>query len=712
MLAIQDTFLDAFSQLPKAEQKRAREMIKKIQDDSTSKSLNFEKYKEALDQRVHSIRVNDTYRAIVLRPDEGDTLLLLWIDHHDAAYRWAKRKRFHIHPQTGTIQMWTVQEQDREHAFMDVQTHTYSLYHNYSIRQLLDIGVPEEMVNLVKQITTIDVLESHRQDLPADAYEALLYLASGEEYEEVYQFIQELRLEELDPSTSLDWNKAIQSPINSRQIVVVTDDDQLSEILDKPLEKWRIFLHPNQKKLVDTDFHGPVRVLGGAGTGKTVVALHRARRLARKSSRAEGIILVTTFTNNLAEYLQSCLESMCHSEEMNRFEVISIDRLARSIVEQSPDLQLEKIIWNHSEIEEIWGQACEVYQISKDRKGFIQKELDQVIFMQGLESWEEYALASRTGRSRRISLEERKQIWEVVSYVQEELSKRKWYYSVNVLMMARKWIEKHPELKVYRSAVIDEAQDFHPEAFRLLRALVPQQKNDLFIAGDAHQRIYDRHVVLSRCGIDIRGRSKRLRVNYRTTEQIREHAMKRLEGFVYDDLDGGELVVSETSLIYGRIPERRHFFTEQEEIQYVIEAIRDLILQGVNSSEIAVLARRNQLVEQVMFRFIQYSIPTVLMTSRYTPDREGVHCGTMHRSKGLEFRVVFLVHVNEDIVPPQSWLQGKDLDQQREIEKTERSLLYVASTRARDLLYVTSYGKPSRLWDVEVPVSNKEGATI
>lgn len=695
MLAIQDTFLESFSCLPKGEQKRTREMLRKLREDTTTISLNFERYREALDPRIHSIRLNDTYRAIVLKPDEGDTLLLLWIDHHDDAYRWAKRKKFRIHPQNNTIQMWALQENE----VIDTNTtQVYSLFSSFTNRQLMDLGIPEEQIPQVKQILTLEELDQRREDFPADAYEALQYLASGESYEEVYRFMQELDLEQKNTNHDHPWQDAIQHPANSRQIVVVTDDEQLNEILDKPLEKWRIFLHPSQKLLVEKDYGGPVRVLGGAGTGKTVVALHRTRRLIRKY-KSDQRILVTTFTNNLADYLQDCLASMCQPEELKRIDVLSIDRLARTIIEDS-DRSEYKIIWEPKELIPLWEKAIQKIGYPKEKSLFVMQEYKYVIQMQSIDSFKAYESAARTGRGKRISNEEKKKIWAVIDDFRKQMKQNRWLDPIDVLVEARLWMENHPGKIQYRCAVIDEGQDFHPEAFRLLRALVSKGENDLFVVGDTHQRIYDRHVVLSRCGIDVRGRSKRLRINYRTTEQIREHAMKRLSGFQFDDLDGGEYHGKDTSLIYGEAPERHHFATEIEEKVYIVTKIRELLKLGIHPNEIAILARKNKLVDQIKDYLMEENIPAVLMKNRYMQTECGVNCGTMHRSKGLEFRVVFLIHVNEDIIPPVSIVNDLDVDERMRIEKKERSLLYVASTRARDQLYVTSCGSPSKLWEM------------
>ncbi|SFI83527.1 UvrD-helicase domain-containing protein [Thermoflavimicrobium dichotomicum] len=705
-IAIQDTFLESFSQLPKSEQKRTQEMIKKLREDSFYSSLNLERFKEAADPRVYSIRVNDTYRAIVVRPEKSDVMLLVWVDHHDEAYRWAKRKRFTINPDTGVIQMWSLEEADPESSRFEESFFIYGLFSHLTDKQIQALGVPEALVAEVRKIQSIQELEQKKDLLPSDAWEALQYLAHGEEYDEVVRFIEELRMEAQQLANQANeasaFEKAIKSIHSSRHIVVISDDEQLNEILTKPLEKWRIFLHPSQKVLVEKDYNGPVRVLGGAGTGKTVVALHRARRLVRKVLEPHEKILVTTYNSNLADYLQECLRTMCSDSELKQMDVIAIDQLVRKIIDHYVKIPIKKVMKEPMEAKELWLKACQLSHYPEEQLAFVVQEYEQIIQNYGIETWEEYAQVSRTGRGIRISNRERERIWKVVTLYREQMDKLGWYDIIDLLHIARKWLEQNPGQFVYRSAVVDEAQDFHMEAFKLLRALVPAQANDLFIVGDPHQRIYSRQVILHQCGINIRGqRSKRLRINYRTTEQIREQAMKRLQGFEFDDLDGGRLRGKDTSLIYGEPPERLHFATEQEEHQFVVTKIQELLQQGIKSYEIAVLARTNKMVEKLKNVLKKYQIPVVTLTSRFVQKENGVNCGTMHCSKGLEFRIVFIVGVNKDVIPPKYTLLEKDEEKKQALEKKERSLLYVASTRARDKLYVTSYGTPSPLWGLD-----------
>ena len=697
-IALQDTFLEAFERLPRSEQRRTRAMIDKMREDLSAPGLNFERYNEALDPKVYSVRVSQSYRAIAVKPENSDTIVLVWVDHHDEAYRWVKRKRFEVNVHTGAFQMWTAVEGE----IQEKPSEEPGLFTHLTDHQLIKLGVPPELVPVVKRIRTLEELDAKRKDIPADAWEALNFLATGESYEEVLSFMEELRAEEEDGADPFE--RAVKNRSSSRSIVVITDDEQLNEILNQPLEKWRTFLHPTQKELVEKHYRGPIRVLGGAGTGKTVVVMHRARRLVRNILRPDERVLVTTYTVNLAESIREHLKTMCTPEEMERIDVIPIDRLARQLVDQYENVRIEKVNPDPDEVEKLWMEALEANGWSQDRLSFVMQEYDHVIQSNGVDTWEEYLDTPRTGRGQRISRAERKQIWDVVCDFRRRMQERGWYAFEDILRLARKWVKRNRGVVTYRSAVVDEAQDFHAEGFKLLRELVPEGDNDLFIVGDAHQRIYSRHVVLGRCGINIRGqRSKRLRLNYRTTEQIRDQAIGVLHGLTFDDLDGGIDQANDRSLIYGEAPERVHFTTQREEQEYVIQTIRELLDEGVKSSEIAILAGAIGLRRSTNSALRNTDIPAEKMGTHFTLTRDGVSCGTMHRAKGLEFRVVFLVGVSEGLIPPQSRIQkAKDPLAREQMEREERSLLYVAATRARDKLFVTSSGTPCRFWPVDV----------
>ncbi|MFC7443152.1 UvrD-helicase domain-containing protein [Laceyella putida] len=698
-IAIQDTFLEAFSKLPKVEQKRTRQMIDLLRSNPDNNGLNFERYIEAVDPKVHSIRISQGYRAIAVRPDKEGVILLVWVDHHDEAYRWAKRKRFEVNPFTGVLQMWTSAEENTPTASVE---EAVGLFAEYSNKQLLKLGVPEELLSHIRNIQSEDELDEYIRELPIETAEALQFLLTGDPYDEVLEFVFQLKAEREDEmldTKPASFAEAVAHPKASRHIVVVTSDVQLNEMLEQPLERWRTFLHPTQKELVEKDYKGPVRVLGGAGTGKTVVAMHRARHLVREKLKSGERVLVTTFTVNLADTIREILSTMCTEVEMQRIDVISIDRLAFQIAKKYCGLIAHPVGSDHEDVKAIWENAMFEHGWNVGDLTFLKNEYYRVIQQNGVDTWEEYLDTKRVGRKKRLSRAEKKKIWGTIQWVREKMKEKNIIEHIDVQRMARKWLEENRGALVYRAAIVDEAQDFHPEAFKLLRILVPEGDNDLFIVGDAHQRIYSRHVVLSRCGINIRGqRSKRLRINYRTTEQIRRKAMEMLHTLTFDDLDGGHDDGKDISLLAGSAPEIVNFNTLSEERKFVVDKVIDLLNEGIQLGDIAVLARNNYIADQYVEAFKKAELKAHKLSTDTMLNIDAIHCGTMHRSKGLEFRAVFIVEVNENVIPPEYVVnQMDDEEELEELKKQERSLLYVASTRAREKLYVTSFGPPSVL---------------
>lgn len=688
VVAIQDTFLESFAKLPKNEQRRVSKLIQQLRTDRFGNGLNFERCKNALDPNVYSARLSRHYRLILVKPSGEDVLLLVWVDRHDDAYRWAERRQFVANEMTGTLQMWTVQEKAKN----EVSETKEGLFAHISQRHLLRLGVTEQFLPLIQRIQTKEELKRYQKDIPQETYEYLELLASGEDIQEVLVFAEEMKQEQHS------FSEAVTNHSSSRTITVITSDAQLKEILNQPLDRWRVFLHPQQKEMVEKSFRGPVRILGGAGTGKTVVAMHRARYLVRHLyPHTNAKVLFTTFTSTLAKTIQDLLTTMCTEKEMERIEVIGIDALARRMMERTYPQRFYILKEHDKRLVEFWEIAAKKYGWSLDDLPFLHSEYERVIQQNGIETWEEYQVTPRVGRKKAISRSMRRQIWETVAEFRRLKSRKHFFEFTDVLREARKWAEAHPDQKLfpYRFAIIDEAQDFHPEGLKLLRALIPQKENDLYIVGDAHQRIYSRQATLGKCGINIKGRrSRRLRINYRTTEEIRQKAMEVIKTVEVDNLDGGRDVSNDISLLSGEEPIIRSFPTQAEEQQFVIQQLRQLIHYGIPPHEIAILAPERTIVNRYAQRLQMEQIDVQAFGS----ERGKVQCGTMHNSKGLEFRVVFLVEVTQDHIPMTRLLEKKRRDpiELKEFLNQQRSLLYVALTRAREKAYITSFGPLSK----------------
>jgi superfamily I DNA/RNA helicase len=490
-----------------------------------------------------------------------------------------------------------------------------------------------------------------------------------------------------------DLGTALENADTKRRFVTVKSQDDLTSILNAPLAKWRIFLHPSQEKLVSKKFNGPARVLGGPGTGKTVVAMHRARHLAREVFKEKtDRTLFTTYTANLAESVEQDLRSLC-GDEMERIEVVHLHAWAvRFMKTQGVDFQVA----SEEEIDRCWEEALAVAGDPDFDVGFLKQEWALVVQANGITTLPEYLQVPRTGRGRTLTKPQRGKAWKVFEEYRSALKDKGRHEWLQVIQETRRYLEKKKEILPYRAVVVDESQDFHPEEWKLIRAMVPGGANDLFLVGDAHQRIYGRKVTLKDCGVLVQGRSTNLKINYRTTEQIRNWSMALLRGVEVDDLDGEkDQEKGYKSLLSGNVPEVRRFDTADREGAFLVETVKGL-LKEKQPEEICLVARTGKLLEERYQPLLKAAkVPSVVLEKKNDPGEPGVRLATMHRVKGLEFPVMLLAGVNSGVVPLRVASVEGDPTARAEHEERERSLLFVAATRARDHLVVTAHGNPS-----------------
>lgn len=375
IVAISADFFTAFAALPKNIQTKVSDFITKFKSNPQGPGINYEKIKDAADKKICSVRIDDTYRGIVVRQERTGIYLLLWIDHHDEAYAWARSKKCAVNKETGNIQVFDIQNSERENTDQETRLGIFS---RYSKSDLVRLGVPQEQINYVKSIKSIDEFYTSKEMLPKELY---------------------LKASRIGRGTRLDRRKRLMI--------------------------WNVF---------------------------------------------------------------------------NEFMVL---QNTRSV-----------------------------------------KDIDTALYE------------------------------------------------------CRKLIETQNSDPIYQSIVVDEGQDFSTNAYKLLRALAGEEhQNDIFVVGDTHQRIYKNHAVLSQCGINIRGRSSYLRINYRTTEEIRRYAFAILSGVDFDDMDG-EMVGGKPcqSLTHGEVPAFKNFGTQIEEANYISQEIRLLIEAGVEEQRVCVVARTHKLL--------------------------------------------------------------------------------------------------------------------
>ena len=694
-VAIASDFLLSFSKIPRKQQAKAMDFVTKFRSNPGLPGINYEKIVRAKDPNLRSVRIDQSYRSIVLKPDTGNVYVLLWIDHHDKAYKWAENKSYKIHPETGSLQVIDVEEiKDKKTSVSEEK----ALFADIRDRHLLQLGLPEIQIPLIRSLKTAEDLDKIADQLPQEAYEALFFIADGFSLEEVFQDIETVeKKEEIDTN---DYGSALNNPDSRRRFYVVEEDLELAAILNAPLEKWRIFLHPSQQKLVERHWNGPVRALGGAGTGKTVAAMHRAKWLVQNVfTKEKDRILFTTFTRNLAADIQENLTKICSKDMMRRIEVVNLDRWVSEFLKKNGyDYQIDY----GRKIEHLWNKALDLVPVELDFDlSFYREEWERVVQSQAITSVEEYIKASRVGRGTRLTRKIRKIVWTVFEEYRVLLNEEGLREGNDAMRDARLLLEKKNKILPYRAIIVDEAQDMGMQAFKLIRQIIPEEKkNDLFIVGDAHQRIYRHKVVLGRCGIKIIGRGRKLKINYRTTDETQRWAVGLLKGVKVDDLDGGiDDQKGYKSLLHGIAPDVRQFDTFQKEVEFIADYLKKIENKTGSIKEVCLVARTNNLLKQYESAIYEKGFEIYFIRRSEAEDRlsPGLRLATMHRVKGLEFDRVIITGVNEGIVPfEKAGTDTSDPVVKQESEIHERALLYVSATRAKKEVLVTSFGKASR----------------
>ncbi len=685
-LFIYDKFWDAFLRINKNTQSKVTGFISKFRVNSKSAALNLESIKTFKDQSLRTARIDDKYRAVLKEVKAQELYLLVWIDNHDEAMDWAKNKIIDWNDQTQAYQVFSIDEA----VDIDVEekVEADSLFMGkYESKDLISIGVPEVLIPSVLKISDFEGLESLESYLPIDAFENLFYLLDGAS-------IESLQTEVLEGRDAVD---TLQSKNNARSFIEYTDDEMLNEALNGSLHKWKYYLHPSQSAIVENDFKGSVKISGGAGTGKTVAALHRLKFLAT-NSQSELPILFTTFTKELSENLKSLATEL--EIPANRYEIKNIDALAFELALKYNLRKNSDKIFGLSAVkqpEEVWEQVLEENLAAFD-EDFLRKEFEEVVLTQNLSSKEDYLKASRIGRGKAVSRKQRMEIWDLIEKFMEIKNGSNLYYKEEIYNLVSNYLNENDN-RVYSHVIVDELQDFSNVELNFIRSLTAEGTNDLFLVGDPLQNIYGRKINFSKAGINIRGkRSRRLRINYRTTEEIKQLALSVLKNESYDDFDGQEESKSGyLSLFHGVKPSYEVFGSKEQELIFIGNEIKNLVESGVPYNEIVIAARTRDGANDFRNFLHKENIPYVdkhLLNSK----NEGVRISTFHGLKGLEFKHVFLVDVNERTLPklPFNFASLED-EEKSQILKSEKSLFYVACSRAIQNLVISGMGENSKL---------------
>lgn len=695
-LFLYDKFFDAFSEMPRNIQKKTRDFMKKFKENPKSSAINYEKISTFKDPQLRTVRIDLTYRAIVHEPVQGDHYHLLWVDHHDKAMDWARNKIFEWNRETQAYQVMHVP--DKEDAPVsqakpaDTATGPFTAYKD---RELLRLGVPQVMLESIKGVQDLDELEKWEDYLPKEVFEQLFYLLDGID---ISILINEIEQGRVQAETEAE---AANSPNNQRSFYLVTDDDDLERVLSGDLRKWQVFLHPSQSALVQGDFKGPTKVTGGAGTGKTVAALHRAKFLQDGGLfPSDKPIFFTTYTRRLVENLKSHFKALdldpqkVHLQNFHAF-LIDFARTHQVIPSETNIVDF----WPLRTQLQLWDEILD-FKVTRFSADFVRDEYLEVILAQQVDSLATYLRTTRTGRTSQIGRKDRTVLWEIIEAYRKAQAPRGNLFLDEIIVRLNAFLDANPEKQPFSHGIADEIQDFSVLELSLLRRLVPETANDLFLVGDPLQKVYRKYTNFSQAGINIRGRrSKRLKVNYRTTEEIRRIAVSVIREVEFEDFDGeSESKKGYISLMHGNQPQYKVFATRTEELQTITDAIESLLQNdNLRPEQIVVASHTHEELKSLKGSLNRSLLPFFeLGDGAGKPDENAIRLSTFHNLKGLEFRAVILMGISKSSFPlrPQAY-QNWSAKEKHDHDNREKALLYVAMTRAIEFLMLTGVGEAS-----------------
>lgn len=698
-LFLSKDFLPEYARLERSLQSAVEAAISKFTE-HTYAGLHLEKIAGSRDPRMRTIRIDASWRGVVLAPDSGDLFCLLTVLPHADAIRYARSRRFSVNQAVGVLEV-------RDEAALDASLPALKaeadaagrlLFAEVSDADLKGLGVDASVIPIVRLLATDTHLDALQPMLPEVQYNALYALACGMTVEQAWEQVCQYRPANGSQDRADSDDLAVAMERSPGQVTPVSGPDELQQILAHPFAAWRTFLHPSQRAIAyQPSYNGPAQVTGGAGTGKTVTVLHRAAFLAQRDRSATAgsgrpQILLTTFTTSLADALEAQLALLVGDDRTRRrIEVTNVDKLANRVVREARGAVL---IPDPAVLRDRFAAAAaeEILEVSAS---FLEREWEQVILAQDLRTEQEYLACERMGRGRPLTKAQRSQVWRAIERVVSQLSDDGESTYLQITCEAARLLGESRAVP-YKHVIVDEGQDLHPAQWRLLRAAVVTGPDDMFIAADPHQRIYGMPVSLASLGINVRGRSRRLTVNYRTTSEILRWAVPLLGTAAVVGLDDEiASLLGYRSPVHGEPPEIRAAATRDEEFETLTARIRNWIEAGVEPRAIGVAARSSILARQARDALKAAGVPTLALATQSA--KNAVRVGTMHRMKGLEFQAVAVVGAEEGAVPAYSALTpaGEDpIGHEQDVQR-ERCLLFVACTRARDRLYLSYTGKPS-----------------
>jgi superfamily I DNA/RNA helicase len=653
-----------------------------------SKGVDFESYRDSLDAKFRTARLNDQFRALIWQID-GESLLIWDVATHEQAAQASRRKECRVNALTRELELRTVSSVDGADGVVTATNPSLLLPSTVSDPDLRHMGLSNDLIAVVRATTSYDALEALARLLPGVTKQlfAVRLLAEGESAETVYGT---LATTPDDPPNLTDYHTALVRSVRNGRLAVLASEAEVSAALTQPWESWKIFLHPDQQKIATAKtYNGPTRVVGGPGTGKTVVAIHRARFLASEMGflGAAQSILVTTFVTTMADQLSELVEALLGQEQASKVRVTNIDKIVMELL-KTTDYRTRgfKVLTQSSaldaRIESLGYDMPAGMSVADVRRWW------ENVYLGMLEpTWDDYQRLRKSVRGfRQLSEPLFAQLLRLTAALESCLETQR---ETTFLLRVRECLSSLPEDATrFQHVVVDEAQDLHPLHWRLLRRLVPTQVNDIFLVGDADQRLYRTPFPLAYSDIILNNRSKRLEKSYRCSVNILTFANRILFGVRAADPDGDETPLA-TSVFSGPEPECFAASDLEKELRTVVNRLKQWRSNGVPWGEMLVMCPTKARGEEVLKRLTDAHIAACRVGEEGTAGPDVVRVTTTHRAKGMEANVAVVCGVG-------STEFGIDGLSEEEVQQ-RRHVLFVACTRARQELHVSWVGEPSVL---------------
>ena len=682
-------YRQSYNKLNTKDQKSVTEAIELWMSHPDSDSLKFKKLSSQGDH-IFSIRGTRGVRIIIAK-FESDFYLLQTGSNHDKTNEWAKNRKIRKNNFTGFIQLYAnpveVLEAKALKPAANVEADS-SLFGKYTAAQLIRIGVPEDWAEPLRTLKTEDEFMDVWDALPEELVNDLERLLKGFDISVLTAQIEtERKKKEL-----LDKKEQIRAQPG---LYVVGEDDALIQAMEGDINIFRFYLHPLQDRFAYGDFKGPVKLTGGAGTGKTVVAMRRAKHLVEHMKPGQKPVFFTTYTKALIRNIASTFASQKLAAE--KLKVSNLHKFALSFAK---DIHLmpdnTRFIFDTKEIKAHWQEFVRYLGEIPFDAAFLQAEYEQVIQEQHILSLDQYLAVERKGRGDALVASKRTIVWNLFEQYDLFLFRDSKVPFRDLIFKIIKALEDDNSLAPFSHIVCDEVQDFTNLELRFLRKLVAEGPNDLFLTGDPFQNIFGRVINFSQSGINIRGkRSSRLKINYRTTEEIRSFAVSMLDGFEYNDFSGNIADISgDASRLNGYDPQYYHFGERQEELDFILRFLQDSFGK-IGMHEVCITASSRPEMEELEQFLKQNKIAFINLSDveDLSNNQGKVILGNMHKLKGLEFKNILFTGLQKSRFPylPERFY-GLTSEGKKDFLKKLYALYYVVFSRPISQLILTGSG--------------------